>query len=265
MHIPILLGRELRERDMTGPSKVAVVNEIFAKKYFPNENPNGRHFGFGDGQGRFDDFEIIGVAKASRYNSLKDATPPVVYIPFSQREDGMLFELRTHSDPLSLVGTVRQIVRQVDSRVPISDVNTQSRQIDQTINTERIFAQLCSCFAALALLMSCIGLYGMMAYTIERRTSEIGIRMALGADRQRVVSMLLREMALIGASGLTIGLAAAWGTTRYLESFLFGLKPKDPLAILSATSILVLALVLACYGPTRRASHIDPLTALRHE
>jgi len=265
MRIPILLGRELQERDMTRSFKVAVVNEVFAKKYFPNQNPTGRHFDLGGDGGKSDEFEIIGVAKAARYNSLKQAIPPVVYIPFSQRVDGMSFELRTHSDPLGLVATVRQIVRQVDPHLPVTDVNTQSRQIDQTINTERIFAQLCSCFATLALLMSCIGLYGMMAYTVERRTGEIGIRMALGADRRRIISMVLREMILIGATGLTIGLAAAWGTTRYLESFLFGLKPKDPLAILLATGILVVALVVACYHPALRASRIDPLTALRHE
>jgi predicted permease len=265
MRIPILLGRELQERDITGPAKVAVVNEVFAKKYFPNENPTGHHFGFGGDGGKFDDFEIIGVAKAARYNSLKQAIPPVVYIPFSQRVDGVSFELRTLGDPLALVATVRPIVRQVEPRVPISDVNTQARQIDQTINNERIFAQLCSCFAALALLMSCIGLYGMMAYTLARRTGEIGIRMALGADRHRIIWTVLREMIWLGATGLTIGLAAAWGTTRYLESFLFGLKPTDPLAILSATGILVAVLVLACCDPAMRASRIDPVTALRHE
>jgi len=205
------------------------------------------------------------VAKAARYNSLKQAIPPVVYIPFSHGVDGVSFELRTLGDPLALVATVRQIVRQVEPRVPISDVNTQSRQIDQTINNERIFAQLCSCFAALALLMSCIGLYGMMAYTVARRTGEIGIRMALGADRHRIIWTVLREMIWLGATGLTIGLAAAWGTTRYLESFLFGLKPTDPLAILLGTGILVAVLVLACCEPAMRASRIDPVTALRHE
>jgi macrolide transport system ATP-binding/permease protein len=201
-------------------------------------------------------------------DSLKRAIPPVVYIPYSQDLQTlgqMVFELRTAGDPLALVNTIRQIVHQADPRVPVSNVNTQSRQIDQTINRERIFAQLCSCFAALALLMSCIGLYGMLAYTVARRTGEIGIRMALGANRRRIVWMVLREMIWIGASGLTIGLAAAWGTTRYLESFLFGLKPTDPRAILLATGILVAAFVLACCDPAMRASRIDPLTALRHE
>jgi macrolide transport system ATP-binding/permease protein len=265
MRIPILLGRELQERDMTGPFQAAVVNEVFAKKYFPNENPTGRHFGFSEGGRKFDDIEIVGVAKAARYNSLKQAIPPVVYIPFSRRVDGISFELRTYGDPLGLVATVRQIVRQADPRVPVSDVNTQSRQIDQTIYRERIFAQLCSCFAGLALLMSCIGLYGMLAYTVARRTGEIGIRMALGADRHGIIRMVVREMIWIGATGLAIGLAAAWGTTRYLESFLFGLKPRDPVAILLATGMLAAALVLACYEPAMRASRIDPLTALRHE
>jgi macrolide transport system ATP-binding/permease protein len=266
MHIPILLGREIQERDMARPFKVAVVNEIFAKKYFANEIPIGRHFGLSDGGAS--DMEIIGVAKSARYNSLKRDIPPVVYIPFSQDPrvlGGMSFELRTVGDPLALVSTVRQIVRQAEPRVPVSGVNTQSLQIDQTINRERIFAQLCSCFAALALLMSCIGLYGTMAYTVARRTGEIGIRMALGAERRRIIWMVLREMIWLAALGLIIGLAAAWGTTRYIESFLFGLKPNDPLAMLLATGILAAALVLAGYAPAMRASRIDPLTALRHE
>ena len=143
----------------------------------------------------------------------------------------MSFELRTVGDPLAHVNTVRQIVHQADSRVPVFNVNTQSRQIDQTISQERTFAELGACFAALALLISCVGLYGTTAYTVARRTSEIGIRMALGAERRRIIWMVLREVLSLVAAGLSIGLAVAWGTTRYIESFSFRNKHTEPQAI----------------------------------
>jgi len=163
------------------------------------------------------------------------------------------------------VNTVRQIIQQADPRVPISNVNTQSRQIDQTINQERTFAQLCTCFAALALLISSIGLYGPIAYSVARRTSEIGIRMALGAERRRVVGLVLREVVVLTATGVAIGTALAWGTSRYIRTFLFGIEPHDPLAMWLSTAILTAVLILAGYAPASRASRIDPLAALRHE
>jgi macrolide transport system ATP-binding/permease protein len=266
MQIPVLLGREIQERDMTGSAKFAVVNEIFAKKYFAGERPIGRRFGLSeDGSA---DIEIIGVAKSARYNSLKRDIPPLVYVPFTQDLrglSGVSFELRTAGDPLALVSTVRQIVSQSDPRVPISNINTQSRQIDQTINQERTFAQLCTSFAVLALLISCVGLYGTMAYNVARRTSEIGIRMALGAERRRVIWMVLREVCLLAAAGLTVGLAMAWSTTRYVQSFLFGIKHNDALSMSLSVVILIAALIVAGYAPASRASRIDPITALRHE
>jgi ABC-type antimicrobial peptide transport system permease subunit len=177
----------------------------------------------------------------------------------------MFFELRTAGDPLALADQVRRIVHDASPQVPVADLTTQSRQIDATISQERIFAQLCTCFGVLALLMACVGLYGTMAYAVSRRTSEIGIRMALGAQRRRIVWMVLRQVLLLGAVGVVIGMAAVWETTAFLKSFLFGLQPNDPLTLGAAVAILCACAILAGYAPAWRASRIDPMAALRHE
>jgi predicted permease len=266
MQIPILLGREVDQRDVRRGAGVAVVNEVFAKTYFGGENPQGRHFGLGGSAPV--DLEIIGVSKTARYNSLKRDIPPVAYVPYSQNLrnlNSMTYELRASGGPLSLAGAVRQVVRQADARVPVSNVGTQAARIDQTISQERTFATLCTCFAVLAVLIACVGLYGTMAYSVARRTNEIGIRMALGAERPRLVWMVLREALAMAAVGLGIGLPAAVATSHVLENFLFQMKPNDPLALAAAAVTLLAAVVLAGYGPARRASRVDPWTALRDE
>jgi macrolide transport system ATP-binding/permease protein len=267
MQIPILVGRALNERDVQSAQKAAVVNEVFAGKYFAGVNPIGRHFGFGGGKV---DVEIVGVAKNARYHSLKQEIPPVTYLSFMQAPEKdsaqeMYFELRTAGDPLALANTVRQIVHQAAPLVPMARVTTQSRRIDATILQERIFAQLCSCFGALALIMACVGLYGTMAYAVARRTSEIGIRMALGAERRRIVWMVLSEVFALSAAGLVIGFAMVWETTAFLKSFLFGMKPNDPAVLATSIAVLIVAAIVAGYAPAWRASRIDPMTALRHE
>jgi macrolide transport system ATP-binding/permease protein len=192
-----------------------------------------------------------------------------VYLPFSQSsyrpEDEVTFALRTSGDPLRYVRTVREIVHQADARLPVTNVKTLAAQIDQTMNQEIIFAQLCTVFALLALLIACVGLYGTMAYTVARRTGEIGIRMALGARRGRVVWMVLRQAFVLAAAGLAVGVPIALGASRFVESFLFGVKPNSPTALVLAVAILLSASLLASYMPARRASRIDPMTALRHE
>ena len=267
MQIPILLGRDIQQRDLESP-RVAVINEKFAKKYFAGETPVGRHIGIGSATSPAD-IEIVGVAKDSLYNSIKETdTPPVAYVPYTQDLDGLsgvVFELRVGSDPLAFVGTVRQIVRQASPSVPVSDVSTQSRVIDQTISQERTFAGLCSCFAVLALLIAGIGLYGNVAYSVARRTGEIGIRMALGAESRRIVWMVLREIVTLTAVGLGVGLAVAYSLTRFVAAFLFGMKPRDPLALSVSVLVLAATAILAGYAPARRASRIDPMAALRHE
>jgi ABC-type antimicrobial peptide transport system permease subunit len=177
----------------------------------------------------------------------------------------MVYELRAAGDPLALAANTRQAVRQADARVPISNLTTQARQIDQTIGQERTFATLCSCFAVLAVLIACVGLYGLMAYNVARRTNEIGIRIALGARRPRVIWMILREALAMALVGLGIGLPAALAASRFLQSFLFQMKPTDPLSLTLAASTLLAAALLAGYMPARRAAKVDPWRSLRDE
>jgi ABC-type antimicrobial peptide transport system permease subunit len=177
----------------------------------------------------------------------------------------MTYALRTAGDPLQYVKTVREIVHQADSRVPLTNVKTQAAEIDRTMNQEIVFAKLCAGFAMLALAIACVGLYGTMSYKVARRTGEIGIRVALGAQRGAVVWMVLREVLILSAVGLLIGVPAALGASRLIESFLFGMKPNDPLALTLAVVTLLSAALLAGYFPARKASRIDPTIALRHE
>jgi macrolide transport system ATP-binding/permease protein len=268
MEIPILVGRPIDQRDRKGTQVTAVVNEVFAKKYFPGISPVGRHFSLGGSGGI--DTEVVGVAKTARYNSLTSEVPPVVYLSYLQSTKNpplvqMFFEIRTVGDPLALANTVRRIVHEAGPRVPVAEVTTQARQIDETIVQERTFADLCTCFGILALVMACVGLYGTMAYSVARRTSEIGIRMALGAARRRIVWMVLREVLLVSGVGLAVGSIAVWQTTQFLKSFLFGLKPNDPLTLGAAAAVLIASAIAAGYVPARRASRIDPMKALRQE
>jgi ABC-type antimicrobial peptide transport system permease subunit len=177
----------------------------------------------------------------------------------------MMYAVRTSGDPLRYVNSVREIVRQADARLPVSGIRTQAADIDQTINQEITFAELCTGFAILALVIACVGLYGTVSYNVARRTGEIGIRMALGAHRGSVVRMVLREVLVLAAVGLGIGLALALGTSKFVASFLYGMKANDPVAFALAVVTLTGAAILAGYVPARRASRIDPMSALRNE
>jgi predicted permease len=270
MQIPVLLGRAFDDRDRPGSPAVAVVNEAYVKSYFFDQNPIGQHISISRRPPLKDqDVEIVGVAANARYGALKGGFRDIVYLPFNQDSyypvDEMTFALRTSGDPLRYVNTVSEIVRHADPRVPVSDVRTQAAQIDQNINQEIVFARLGTTFAALALLIACVGLYGTMAYTVARRTPEIGIRMALGAQRGAVVWMVLREVFVLAAVGLAIGVPSALGTSRFVESFLFEVKPNSPAALVLAGAILLSAVLLAGYAPARKASRIDPMLAVRHE
>jgi macrolide transport system ATP-binding/permease protein len=271
MAIRLDAGREFDERDLPGSQPVAVISEQFAKVNFGSENPIGQHIVL-SAQFRHPeasrDMQIIGIATNARYGGLKRTVPPVLYIPYNQgfpQPEDMVFELRTAGDPLAYVNTVREIVRRADTRVPLSNVKTEAAEIDESINQEIVFAELCTAFAILALIIACVGLYGTVSYNVARRTGEIGIRMALGAPRARVVRMILAQVFVLAAIGLAIGVPAALGSSKLVASFLFGMKPNDPLAITAATLILLAAATLVGYAPARRASRIDPMVALRHE
>jgi predicted permease len=270
MQIPVLRGREIDERDQPGSQPVAVVNEVYARKYFGDENPLGRHIMFEPGpQIPAREIEIVGVARNARYGDLTGDFPAMVCVPFLQglyfRLEDMTFVLRTSGDPLGYVKAVREIVHQADGRVPVTNVRTQAAQVDQMMNQAIIFARLCTGFAILALVIACVGLYGTMAYTVARRTGEIGIRTALGAQRRAVVWMILRDVFVLAVVGLAAGMAIALGTSRFVNSFLFEMKPNDPRALGLSAAILLSAALLAGYVPARRASRIDPVTALHHD
>jgi len=264
MQIPILAGREIDDRDQPGSTPVAVISERLAQTYFGDENPVGRRIAFQDEKR---DFEIVGVSANLRYGGLKEGgSSMTVFTAASQfSPDRVTYALRTAGDPLRYVKSVYEIVREEDSRLPVTNVVTQAAEIDRTISQELTFAKLCTGFAVLALLIACVGLYGTMSYSVARQTSEIGIRMALGAQCSAVVWMVLRRVLILTTVGLAISVPAALSASRLVKSFLFDTQPNDPVTLVLAGVVLVSAAILAGYAPARRASRIDPVAALRHE
>jgi predicted permease len=264
MQIAVLAGREIDERDQPGSTPVAVISERLARTYFQNENPIGRRIGFSDDNRAF---EIVGVSADVRYGGLKsDGSSMVVFVPASQiSPDLVTYALRTQGDPLSYVRGVHEIVREADSRIPVMNVVTQAAELNRTISRELMFAKLCTGFAMLALLMACVGLYGTMSYNVARQVGEIGIRMALGAERGAVVWMILRRVLVLAAVGLAISVPAALIGAQLVRSFLFQVEPNDPGTLALAGIVLLSATILAGYVPARRASRIDPQVALRQE
>jgi predicted permease len=268
MKISVVRGRQIDERDRPGAPPVAVVSDLFARTAFGDEDAVGRQIRLEPRNRPPLDLEIVGVAATVRYGGLKYEVPPVAYLPYAQIEEPlgrMTFALRTDRDPLGYAAAVRQIVREADGHVPVTNIRTQAADIDQTINQEIVFARLCSAFAILALVIACVGLYATMAYAVARRTSEIGIRMALGARPSIVIWMVMREVTVLTVVGLAIGVPIAMRSSPLVASFLVDMKPTDPRALVAAVAILMASALLAGYGPARRASRVDPIVALRHE
>jgi predicted permease len=264
MGIPILQGRSFNSHDNARSPRVAVINRALAEKFFPGENPIGRTFEHEDAAGPV---QIAGIAADTRYANLRSETPPTFYTPYQQtsRSGRMIVELRTMAGPLSILSQVRTAVASVDRDLPLIDVRTQEQQIEASLSSERIFAQLTSGFGILALALATIGIYGLMAYTVARRTSEIGIRMALGARVEQVLAAVLREALWLSAAGVALGLVGALCLARFIASMLYGLKATDPITVTGTAALLICITLLAGIGPARRASRIDPLRALRHE
>jgi predicted permease len=261
--IPIVIGRDFDERDVGNPEASAIINETAARKYWPNENPIGQRLGQNlEESGKT---EIIGIIRDTKYDSVRDAAPATMYTPIRPGTRSLTVMVRTASEPAGLTETVRTAMRQVDPDVPMTAVTTQSDQVEARFAQERLFALAYSLFGALALLLACIGLFGLMSYSVSRRTNEIGIRMALGAQRSGVVGMVLRESMLMVAIGVIVGLAGAIGGGRFVESVLYGLTSTDVWTISGAIVVTALVSLAAGYLPARRAARVDPMVALRYE
>lgn len=263
MQIPLLRGRDFDARDVANPVGTAIINETAAKKHFPNEDPIGQRIGQSpeeSGQS-----EIIGIIRDTKYDSVREPAPPTVYTSIRPGTRSLTVMVRTAGEPAAMTETVRQALQQIDADVPMTGITTQSEQVDARFAQERLFALAYSLFGALALLLACIGLFGLMSYSVSRRTNEIGIRMALGAQRAGVIGMVLRESMLMVAIGVVIGFGSAIAAGRFVESVLFGLSTTDAVTISAAIGATILVSLLAGYLPARRASRVDPMVALRYE
>jgi predicted permease len=265
--IPVLLGRDFSLRDDQGAPKVGIVNDRFAKHYFPGSSPIGRKVGMGGDPGTKLDIEIVGVVRDTKYEDMRQEAPYELYIPYRQTEfvTGMTAYVRTQGDPVNLFGILRQTVREVDANVPVFEMRTLEQQVDRSLVTERMLATLSTVFGLLATILAAVGLYGVMAYMVARRTREIGIRMALGAARGAVVWLVMREVLLLAGLGIAIGVPGAWLLSRFVETQLFGVKPADPVAMTLAALGIASVAILSGYLPARRATGIDPMRALRWE
>lgn len=267
MGIPMVEGRGFEAIDTPTSQRVAVINQALARKYFPDTNPIGKEF---HGYYFIDKvpFRIVGVSRDTRYNTLRQQPPPTYYVLYSQLPHSMgemTYEVRTRIQPAAIVPLLRKAVESVSRDIPLIDVRTQAEQIDESIGQERLMAGITMAFGLLALVLACIGIYGLMAYTVARRTNEIGIRLALGAQVRQVMGMVIREALWLAVLGIAAGIAAALLLTRSLESMLFGLKADDPLTYAVTGLLLIGVAVLASFVPARAAARVNPLEALRRE
>jgi macrolide transport system ATP-binding/permease protein len=299
MHIPVLAGRVFTPADFAraeatnavvkaaeqaaasdSPVKAAkptdesqpapepvLINKAFARKYFPNQNPVGLHIGNRQGDepatGPQPGYLIVGIAGDTKYSRLRRDIMPTMFLPLVG--NSAHFELRASGDPAALVKQVRAIVAQADNNLPLSDVRTQSQQIEQALYQERLMSRLSSFFACLALILACIGLYGLLSYEVARRTRELGIRMALGAQRRELMRLVVRRGLLLALAGAVIGTGAAMAVTRLMSAMLYNVRPYDPATFAGGCMLLVLVALVACSIPARRAMCIDPMVALRDE
>jgi putative ABC transport system permease protein len=265
--IPLLAGRDISSTDLLEAPKVAVVSEKFAHYFFKDESPIGRRFGLGRRDKAGFDVEIVGVVGNGKSVTLREDADRFVYIPFMQEESigGLTFYVRSAVDPKPFGERLRAAVRRVDATLPVTNLKTMQTQIGESLFAERMVAALSAAFGLLATVLAAIGLYGVMSYAVTMRTREIGLRVALGADRRAVLRLVLQEVALLAGIGVAIGLPGGYGLGRLIESQLFGLTARDPLTFTVATVGLLATAFLAGLIPAARAARVDPMTALRYE
>jgi predicted permease len=261
----ILRGRGFTTQDNEKSRwAVAVVNETFARHYLGGEDPVGQRFRHGAGS----QIEVIGVVKDAKYDTLREQAQPTYYVSYLQFTGdwrGTTFQIRTAAEPTRIIAAVRQAVREVDPNLPLYNIKTLATQVDESLVQERLIGTVSSFFGLLSLLLAAIGLYGIMAYAVNERTHEIGIRMALGAQRGAVLRMVLRQGMKLVLIGVILGLAASFAATRIIASHLFGITPTDPVTFVGVPLLLLIVALSACFVPARRATRVDPLVALRYE
>jgi putative ABC transport system permease protein len=263
--ISLVKGRSFTDRDRVGQPKVVVVNEAAARAFWPNDTPIGKTIGVG--QGGFDDgAEIIGVVANVRYRAIETAATPDVYVPLAQSyQSRMRLFVRSRLDAQTLVSGISGAVRALDPNLPLSEIKTMDARMADAMWRTRVGAWLLSAFAGLALLLTAIGIFGVMSQTVSQRTTEIGVRMALGAQSRDVLSLMLGRAALVTAAGIVLGLASALVLTRLIGALLYGVEATDPLTFISVAIMLGLVALAACYLPARRATRVDAVVALRSE
>jgi predicted permease len=266
MGMHLLSGRNFTMNDSRKAPRVALVNMKFAKRYFKDRSPVGRHIGEGSDPGTPTDIEIVGIVNDTRYESLRDEIPMQVYLCSLQGDaGGTSVYVQTRGDAKNAFGTVRSVVQQIDPTLPVTLLKTFERQVDDSLVTDRMIATLASVFGALATALVLIGLYGVMAFMVTRRSREIGIRMALGAMAGNVIWLVMREVLILIGCGIALGLPAAYALTRLVQAQLYGIEPSDPRSIAIAIVLLAGVTAAAGYIPARRAAFFDPLRVLRYE
>ena len=282
MRIPLLAGRGFDGRDTENSTRAAIVNEAFVKSYFDDNFPVGQHFEFPNRTDSARSFEVVGIAKDSIYEDLRSAPTPVIYIPYQQHlarldrvAPSMTYEVRTVGNPTALAPAIREVIRSLDSKIPMVNIRSQEEQVAQTMSRERIFTNLTSALGLLVLTLAGLGLYGVMSYNVTRRTREIGIRMALGAGTTRVLVQVMRETGVVVCIGIVLGTVASYEATKLAfaalngwfsdQTMLFGVTPDDPVSIVTGAGFLLIVAAIAGYLPARRAARVDPLVALRYD
>jgi len=265
MGIPLVQGRGIGPQDTKSSQKVAVVTESMVQKFFPTGSPIGKRFGI-KGRESSEEIEVIGVVKDAKYGNLKESFRPMAFYPYTQVPDVLgNFVVRFSGPASTVVPQVRETIKQINRNLPVDDVVSLSDHIGRSLVQQKLIARLASFFGLLALLLACVGLYGVMSYGVARRTNEIGIRMALGAQNRSVLWLVLREALVLVVIGLVVGVLASLALTKTAASLLYELKPNDPLTIAMATIVLMMVALVAGYLPARRAARVDPMIALRDE
>jgi predicted permease len=266
MGIPLLLGRVFGPHDTGASPKVAIINETFARWYLPGGSPIGKHFGLGGDPKRSNDIEVVGVVKDAKYQSLRERSFPAAYYPYTQRVQYLNdFEVRYSGGPDVMIAQVREAISRVDRSLPVAYSGSLVEQVSRSLASQSLIARLSTFFGLLAALLACIGIYGIAAYAVTRRTNEIGIRMALGAEASGVLWMVMRESLTLAALGVAIGIPVSLAAARLIRSVLYGLKTTDPATIALAALVMIAVAGLAAYLPARRAARVDPMVALRYE